>query len=189
MAENVYTAQEESLVSIAKAIRNKTGKGENEKLAFPVGFINAIRGISGGGSLTVLTGSCTFDSSTSLSSINIALESEVEVEKIISFYIYTTNNNFPSNSAGTTYDNGTLLHLSTFYHDSNMRESVVSTIKKTSTNQWYSSYSRETSNPKNTYVILNPSVNEEDKQTISFSDENSYILKGSYNWISLVESK
>lgn len=50
MAENVYTVQEESLVSIANAIRNKAGKNNNEKLAFPEGFIDTIGEITGGDS-------------------------------------------------------------------------------------------------------------------------------------------
>ena len=48
MAERIV--QEESLLTVADAIREKTGGTEG--LAFPEGFVEAINGISGGGGST-----------------------------------------------------------------------------------------------------------------------------------------
>lgn len=191
MAENIYTVQESSLIGIADAIRTKAGKDESEKLAFPNGFVSAIESITPvtGGSLTVLTGQSNFSNSTSLSSVNITLERAVE--KIIGFCIYTTNTSFPSYSmmGGTTYNNNTLLQLSTFYYNSGEKRSDISVIKATtSSGSWggtTTTYSRETSNTENTY----PYINESGGQNVFFSDNNSYVLSGTYNWIALVEPK
>lgn len=47
MAEEIYTAKNESFVAVADAIRKKTGKVDS--LAFPDDFVNEIDSISGGG--------------------------------------------------------------------------------------------------------------------------------------------
>jgi hypothetical protein len=89
----IKTVQEESLVALGDAIREKAGT--NEPLVFPTGMIEAIAGIeTGGGSIevepTVLTGDCQYACSGGLSGKYI----ELFGDKISTQNITSTNSMF-----------------------------------------------------------------------------------------------